>query len=450
MAPNVKISPGELPPFWDRSVLFFSNIHSIFYDNVEEAKQLIQEITGARSYGGRILCILDLLFRGRPNRILLEVAPDENLTNYLSTVLGLSLPSYEILDRNGYVTLPRILETGHPAWLQNLHDHPAPWVDGFVTDATLTKIAAALEKRTVSTLEGSKKGNNKYLLYCHQVEQDLPAFDTVMASDRSELSACLEKLRRMGYQKTVVKAQIGASGYGMVILEIGTSQWQEVPDHLFFEGPAMVQGWIDNGTAGVERIGSPSVQMFLSEETLFLFDLTEQILSEQSVHEGNMSPPPYVQGRPELQEELLRQAAIAGTWLHRQGYRGTASTDFLVIQRQGKTESIICEINARVTGATYPAILARYFKPGGCWSMRNIRFRTSLDGRDLLSLMDRAGVLYRPGQPKGMIPFNFNTDAEGKVMKGQFVCIGDDHNDCSTLLIQAWSQLPVEWGYDRD
>ncbi len=348
------------------------------------------------------------------------------------------------------MTLPKTLETGCPAWLQSLHDHPAPWVDGFVTDATLVKIAAALEKRTVSTLEGSKKGNNKYLLYCHQVEQDLPAFDTVMASDRSELFACLEKLEHMGYRKAVVKAQIGASGYGMIILEIGTAQWQEAPDHLFFEGPAMVQGWIDNEMAGVERIGSPSVQMFLSEESLFLFDLTEQILSEQSVHEGNISPPPYVQGRPELQEELLRQAAIAGTWLHRQGYRGTASTDFLVVQRQGKTEPIICEINARVTGATYPAILARHFKRGGCWSMRNIRFRTSLDGRDLLSLMDRAGVLYRPGQPKGMIPFNFNTDAEGKVMKGQFVCIGDDHNDCSALLIQAWSQLPVEWGYDRD
>ena len=64
--------------------------------------------------------------------------------------------------------------------------------------------------------------------------------------------------------------------------------------------------------------------------------------------------------------------------------------------------------------------------------------------------MDRAGVLYRPGSPKGMIPFNFNTDDDGRIVKGQFACIGDNYDDCNTLVVQAWSQLPVDWGYDRD
>ncbi|MGB7950808.1 MAG: hypothetical protein WCH75_24275, partial [Candidatus Binatia bacterium] len=198
------------------------------------------------------------------------------------------------------------------------------------------------------------------------------------------------------------------------------------------------------------KIGSPSVQMFLNEDTVFLFDLTEQVLSEESVHQGNISPPPYMREHPQLQEELLRQAQVAGEWLYRHGYRGTASTDYLVIQRNQKLEVILCEINARITGATYPATLARHFKPHGAWYMRNIGFRTRQEGRELLALLDRAGVLYRPGAVKGVMPFNFNTDREGKVIKGQFVCIGNEPADCTDLFAQAWSELPVDWGYDRD
>ena len=212
----------------------------------------------------------------------------------------------------------------------------------------------------------------------------------------------------------------------------------------------MVQGWIDPDTSEVLHIGSPSIQMFLDEDTVSLFDWTEQILSKDSVHEGNVSPPPYIPGNSPLERELFRQGAVAAEWLHGQGYRGTASADFLVVDRPTGAQVIICEINARVTGATYPAVLARHFLPDGCWNMRNIRFRKSLDGEQILSLIDSAGVLYRPEQHQGILPFNFNIDAEGKVIKGQFLCLGQNQESCSGLLARVWSELPVEWGYDRD
>lgn len=82
--------------------------------------------------------------------------------------------------------------------------------------------------------------------------------------------------------------------------------------------------------------------------------------------------------------------------------------------------------------------------------MRNIRFHTSLEGSHLLSLMDQAGILYRPGCERGILPFNFNTDAEGKVTKAQLVCIAGNRADCVNLLVEAWSHLPIQWGYDRD
>jgi hypothetical protein len=121
-----------------------------------------------------------------------------------------------------------------------------------------------------------------------------------------------------------------------------------------------------------------------------------------------------------------------------------------VITRKRKLEAIICEINARVTGATYPAVLARYFKPDGCWNMRNIQFRKSLDGSQLLSAMDRTAVLYRPGDERGIIPFNFNMDSDGKVTKGQFLSLAHEPQECGALLDHVWTELPVEWGYARD
>ena len=453
MRPETKIVTGELPPFWDRSVLFFCNLRSIFYENDAEAAELVRRITGAQSYGGRVVPILNLLFRRGPNKILLEAVPEANLLDYLSGDLGLSLPAFEVMDHRRYQDLGAKVRKKNGArdpFVEDLKNHPAEWIDGYVTDAILIRLAGSLGKRTVSSLDGSKNGNNKYLLHRYQEERGLPVFNTCMAKDPNDVPGCLKELAAKGYRKAVIKAQIGASGYGMVKVPIARFKASDAPEYLFFEGPCMVQGWIDEHCAGVERLGSPSVQMFLNDESLFLFDWTEQILSDESVHEGNQSPPPYAAEQRGLEQEIFRQAGLAGEWLHAQGYRGTASTDFLVVRREKKVDVIICEINARVTGATYPSVLARHFLPGACWYMRNIQFRKALDGAQLLTLMDRAGELYRPGDKKGIIPFNFNVDEDGKVTKGQFLCLGKNHGECGGLLARAWSELPVEWGYDRD
>lgn len=451
--PTVTVRHGQPPPSWARRALFFSNIHSIFYGNADQTRQLMNEITGSHSYGGRVMSILDLLFHERPNLMLLEVSPEPSLVKYLADEIGLPLPEYKIIELSDYERLASAKDAKaltQTRLFQKLREHPAEWVDGFITDTKLVKIAELLGKQTISTLDGSKNGNNKYLLYRHQVEQQLPVFDTLLASNQEEVGACLDNLRAIGYRKAVVKAQIGASGYGMIVMAIGELEMPAVPEFLFFEGPCMVQGWIEDGVLGMRKLASPSVQLFLNADTVFLFDMTEQILSEESVHQGNMSPPPVVQQFPEVERELWRQAGIAGTWLHRQGFRGTCSVDFLIVERGGRSETILCEINARVTGATYPAFLARHLKPEGDWLMRNIAFRKPLAGVDLIALIERAGVLYRTGSAAGIIPFNFNTDQEGRVLKGQFVCIADQIDECTVLLNRAWSELPVEWGYDRD
>ena len=95
-----------------------------------------------------------------------------------------------------------------------------------------------------------------------------------------------------------------------------------------------MQGWLEHGSNGVQLLGSPSVQLFLSEHEVSLYDLTEQILGAHSVHEGNVSPPPYAAEVPGAVDLLLAVAARAALWLHAQGYRGTASVDFVLLRRE--------------------------------------------------------------------------------------------------------------------
>lgn len=162
--------------------------------------------------------------------------------------------------------------------------------------------------------------------------------------------------------------------------------------------------------------------------------------------------PPYLDDAPEVRDELLRQAGVAGEWLHGQGYRGTASVDFILVEREGRRvpEVYVCEINARVTGATYPSILATHFTPQGAWLMRNLRLRKPVEGGSLLEMLEGPGHLYHAGDDFGVLPINFNFGRDGLVHKGQFLCLAATPAECHECLRAAESNLPVEWDFDRD
>ena len=71
-APAVRVHPARLPRFWDRSAVFVANLRSLFYGNRRQTEILAEQIKGVDSYGGRLLPLIDLLFTGSPNLLLLE------------------------------------------------------------------------------------------------------------------------------------------------------------------------------------------------------------------------------------------------------------------------------------------------------------------------------------------------------------------------------------------
>ena len=189
----------------------------------------------------------------------------------------------------------------------------------------------------------------------------------------------------------------------------------------------------------------------LSDDRITFYDLTEQLLSSAHLHEGNIAPPPWlIESQPAVRDELLRQATVAARWLHETGYRGTASVDFHVCDRHHQTEVRICEINARVTGATYPSLLARRFRPSGAWLMRNLEAHQPIEGSRVLDALDHAELLFHPGNQRGVLPINFNTLDDGRLFKGQFLCIDESPAACTDLLRRADALEPIQWTPSRD
>jgi hypothetical protein len=465
-APRIVATPGKLPEFPQRSVVFVANLLGLFFGNREKTRLLAEQVGEVDSYGGRLLPVIDLIFRSDAgNLLVLEREPDLHLSRFLQDVVGLSLPELAILPHEEYREFGRSspggpgvregdddVDVDHPV-IKRIAAHPAAWMDGYVTDRTLTRIADVTGKRTMSSYEGSYDGNNKLLLHRHLEAEGLPVVATEMASNPDEINRCLARLRDEGFRAGVIKSSLGASGIGLIkvpSLAARREASDRVPDHFFREGPCLVQGWLAEGERGVRRLYSPSAQLFLDSDSITIYDLTEQILSRSSVHEGNEAPPPYLAAIPALREELLRQAGVAARWLHARGYRGTASADFLVTELEDDSFAVyVCELNARITGATYPAVLARHLMPGGTWLMRNLRFDSPLTGEEVLQALRRSGDLFDPesGDP-GVLPVNFNFGLDGLVHKGQFLCLAPSVDESEALLRFAERDLPCT--PDRD
>jgi len=450
----VEVHPpnGRMPALWRSEGVFVANLLGLFFGNEEETRMLADEVGEVDSYGGRLLPIIDLLFAGRGrNLLVLEREPDPFLTEFFADRAGLSLPEIGVLPHRDYLALGARSDWDHEA-IERIGSHSAGRIDGYVTDDTLAGIARHTGKKTLSTVSGSRTGNNKWLLHRHLEECGLPTPPTEVAEGPGDVRACLDRLVRAGFRSAAIKAALGASGIGLTkVDDIGA--WHEerdaIPEHLFREGPSLVQGWLRPGERGIMALRSPSVQLFLDDTSVSMFDITEQILSHDSVHEGNESPPPYLADRPDWRDELLRQAETAARWLHGRGYRGTASVDFLVTEEETGFTVYVCEINARVTGATYPSLLAKHFLPEGAWLLRNLRFAAPLSGRDLLDLLSEAHDLFVPGESEfGVFPVNFNFGSDGLIHKGQFLCLAPSSSGSQELLRIAELDLPC--APDRD
>lgn len=450
MSLKINIHPGKLPNFWNRSVVFFVNLKSLFFGNDAELDQLQKAVHGVKTYGGRLLPIISILYKSQENLLVLVREPSRSIQKYFSEDLKLELPHIELLSYEDFYSINTDrVSNNAKLFAEKVSKHPAGSIDGFVTDETLIKWSLRLGKHCLNTTDSSRLCNNKLALYNYLKEKNMPVCDTEIATSDDDVESCIGLLEKKGYKTVVVKSQIGASGVGMFKVDLSEHNIN-LPRYMFWEGGCMVQGWLEPGIYGIKEVYSPSVQIFVGEDSVYIYDVTEQILSRKSIHQGNLSPPPYLEPHSDLRDEMLRQSTVVGKWLFLQGYRGMAGVDFIVTFKDELEEVFVCEVNARVTGATYPSILARYFMSEGAWIMSNLETSKPMSGEQLLETMDRLGVLFYPGKNKGFLPINFNMDSGRKVTKGQFLFLGRDLKECLETLEELQDKLPVKWYYEKN
>ena len=436
-SPAVRVNPGSLPPARPGSVAYFANLSCMFFENEELTEELRAKVQSLSSYGGRLLPIISLLWSGENNLLAIERRPLDLIHQYFGSELGLALPRMITFDPHG--TIPAELTDA-------IRETPGISLDGFVTDERIATIAQETGARLAGSPAGSRLGNNKLLLHRFLRESGEPVFESIEATAPAEVASAAREMARRGYRFAAAKSAIGASGIGLV--KFPTDAPPEIPESHFREGPCLIEGWLDSSVERISHIASPSVQMVITDDEVHLYDLTDQILGEDSVHEGNVSPPESFND-PSLEEELMRQAGVSGRWLHGQGYRGTASADFhLAFLHSGEIEVRVCELNARVTGATYPSLLARHFQPEGSWLMRNLRLPVPAEGSRILENLDREGLLYRRGNPSGVLPINLNLDERELVSKGQFLFMARNPIQVHALIDRMLSLEKLT--FDRD
>jgi len=223
MACQVHIMPGQLPPPWERGVVFIANILSLFFGNDAETEVLRQEIGALETYGSRLVPIINLMYHGSSNLLILEKEPMPTLLQYFDKELGLSLPEIKVLPHHLYMTLINDeLEWMDKVYdlVQSLKNHPARWLDGYVTDEMIKHLAELVSKENICSVDGSRRGNNKFHLYEHFLSKGELVFDTFVVKSSADVQKNLEELQKQGYVKAVVKASIGASGQFLLFVSL--------------------------------------------------------------------------------------------------------------------------------------------------------------------------------------------------------------------------------------
>lgn len=449
---TVDTRPGIMPELWSFPTIYIANVDCIFYGDPEKTQHLKNNVAGFSGYGSRLVPILGLLYGSGPNVLILQAKPDQSLVEYFGNILGLTMPQMVLLGEYGCGTLDMNFEK-NSALMELLASHPARVMDGFVTDLQMETLAATLGKSLVNTHAASRKANDKILLHRFLARAGFPLLDGGEVKPGAPLAECLAGLKRQGYGRAVIRSALGASGFGMFVADLSDDRHEDVPAFMSGTEPVLAQGWLEEGKLGVQGLISPSVQFFCRDDrSVTIFDVTEQLLSQSSVHEGNISPSPafkMAEGNW-IYDELIRQAVDVARWVSSTGYRGTGSIDFLVYRQAGELQVRVSEVNARVTGATYPSLLARHFLPGKAWLMRNFSFGSCLSVRELINIMEARNLLFERGSSSGVLPINFITGDGGWAIKAQLLFLAGKPDECLKMIGKFVDAMPPGCVYDRD
>lgn len=212
-------------------------------------------------------------------------------------------------------------------------------------------------------------------------------------------------IRKTG--RVVIKGSYSSSGGSIFIAEsnarsIGNalSKIAERDDNSIYLIEAMV-----------DFIVSPNVLMHIEpdEGSISCVGVTDQILNDRLMHEGNIYPT-----RANTLKDMLSSAEKLSKWLQREGYSGLLGFDFIeYFEREtGLYEHFLVEINPRINAAAYPRSLMEHLNTKQWQKDRPqieafLASTTKTKATSFTGLKELYGHLFFNAETgKGIVPFN--------------------------------------------
>ncbi len=207
-------------------------------------------------------------------------------------------------------------------------------------DSNVETLAKELWLQCHISSDINMRANNKLLLKKFLIQEGLPFVSGTSSSDLK----IIEEYYNMS-EEYFFKSPLGVSGYGFWSNKKNTLN--EILDQYWWQEIIIEKV--------IQKIGSPSIQFVIDPSTKngYIFWLTDQILEDWQHYLGNISPSTFLHTHPEAIKEILFQSEMIINYISSLGYTWFWGIDFMV---SDLGEVYATEVNARWTGATYPAI----------------------------------------------------------------------------------------------
>lgn len=315
--------------FFNKDVLVLNDTRLLIIPSV------LPHIPFVGSYDQRIMPILS-------NTTFIASDPlYPEIFKYLRTTMGL-VNDVEILSIENNPNIPlteNILSNN--SLIQELKEKKFKKVINCFVDERVEELACAIGAVTDIDSSISRLANDKAKLKQFLEKNHLPTIQGTYASTPEVIKEYFDK-----EQEYFFKSPQGVSGYGF---------WSNKKNTL----EEILQGSGQNEII-IEQVivkeSSPSIQFCIygekNERRACIFGFTDQILEGGQYYLGNQSPSRY-HGNTLIEKEIIRQSEAIIEYLREMEYVGFGWIDFIVTPEHNIYAT---EVNARFTGATYPAV----------------------------------------------------------------------------------------------
>jgi len=414
-----------------------SNITQVFVHSVtslENITELTETVTGLEKYPERSLLV------ARPDDLVCVVDKVDNQYLQFLSKLGIGLSNKNIIvaskdfQQDSDATLSDLLMSNCEALLaiRNLVKRNKKIVlNPYIASPKEFKLVAILETilgRKVHILGGNSDivdyANHKHNVRAKALELGLPVpeGDVVVLQvdgdgkplDLTPMQTAIHRfINKTG--RVLIKGSVGASGTSLVIAENNPESIQKALGEI--------AGRIDNMIYLVEVmfdvVVSPNVLMYIDPDynRITSVSVTDQILSDDLMHEGNIYP-----STATTLNEMLLSAEKLSLWLQAEGYSGLVGFDFgeYYNTEKGQFGHFLAEVNPRTNAATYSKSLMEHLnrnqkKRGGPYIEAFLSANIKTNARSFAQLREWYGHLFfNPKIGKGLVPYNIGCLRYGK------------------------------------